>query len=358
VSEGEPTTAAIGSGEHRTLSIGSAGEPTTAAIGSESEPNRPTGRPTHTTAELLRGYRRAPRFYQDRARRTIAPRSSGRGAYATRWQPQDGWKARRPSRRPRPVPTGCHPWWVPRSNPKTAADERFEAYLSEHRIPFEYEPNWAEEFGIEVEDNPDYLVDPDGARVICEVKQFESTAITERLLRSPGRAIGISPKEEFRPIRSKVTQTARDQLSPFKGMGIPLVVVLANPLAADVRLDDFEVTHALLGNPKERISHRPGMPPDSPARTIAEDYGALISIQEDGTIINHHPFVSAVVVVHQWPQRRDVTDDSYRWMDVYDVSGNPTPPGFSGTPLPRHVFNGPRDCWYGFTDNGFGSLRP
>jgi hypothetical protein len=76
---------------------------------------------------------------------------------------------------------GWHHSPVVRSNPKTAADERFEAYLSEHRIPFKYEPDWADEFGIDVEDNPDYLLDPDGARVICEMKQFESTWIKDRL---------------------------------------------------------------------------------------------------------------------------------------------------------------------------------
>jgi len=224
---------------------------------------------------------------------------------------------------------------VARSNPKTAADKRFEAYLSEHRTLFDYEPDWAEEFGIEVEDNPDYLLDSDGARAICEVKQFESTRIKDRLLRMPGEAVRISPREEFGPIRSKVTQTAKEQLSPFQGLGVPLVVVLADPLNADVQLDDYSVAHALLGNPKVTFTVGPEGPTDAPATEKAEDYGALISIQEDGTITNHHPFVSAVVVVHQWPQRRDVTDDSYRWVDVYDVSGNPTPPGFSGTPLPR-----------------------
>jgi hypothetical protein len=244
---------------------------------------------------------------------------------------------------------------VPRSNPKTAADERFEAYLWEHGIPFEYEPDWAEEFGIEVEDNPDYLVDPDGTRVICEVKQFESTRITERLLRSPGQASWVSAKEEFGPIRSKVTQTAQEQLRPFRGLAVPLVIVLANPLNADVDLDFYTVAHALLGNPKLRISHKPGMPPDSLPAPVAEDYGALISIQEDGTV-NHHPFVSAVVTVHQWPPTGVATEDSYRWVHVYDVSSNPTRPGFSGTPLPRHIFNGPRDHWWGFTDEGFGEI--
>jgi hypothetical protein len=248
---------------------------------------------------------------------------------------------------------------VARSNPKTAADELFEAYLTEHGITFEYEPDWAAKFGIEVERNPDYLIDPVGARVICEVKQFESTRIMDRLFASPGRAIRISPKEEFLPIQSKVSETAQEQLSPFTGLGIPLVVVLANPLVGDPHLDPYQVSHALIGDPVIRITHPPGMPPDAPVTQLHEvGHGAFISLQPDGTRINRHPFVSAVVTVHQWPRRGVVSDDSYRWVHVYDVSGNPTPPGFSGTPLPRRIFNGPRDCWYGFTDGGFGRITP
>jgi hypothetical protein len=245
---------------------------------------------------------------------------------------------------------------VARSNPKTAADELFEAYLTEHRIPFEYEPDWAARFGIEVEDNPDYLVDPEDTRAVCEVKKFESTAITERLLRSPGQAEWISPREEFGPIRSKVTQAAREQLAPFAGLGVPLVVVLANPLNADVHLDPYSVVHALLGNPKASLEVGPEGLTAAPVTEIAEDYGALISIQPDGATVNHHPFVSAVVAVGQWPPTGVVSEGSHGRADVYDVSGNPTPPGFNGTPLPRRLFNGPRDRWWGFTKRGFGEI--
>jgi hypothetical protein len=134
------------------------------------------------------------------------------------------------------------------------------------------------------------------------------------------------------------------------------VVVLADPLNADVHLDFYSVAHALLGNPKVTIPVGPEGPTDAPVTEKAEDYGALISVQPDGTNVNHHPFVSAVIVVHQWPQRRVVTDDSYRWVDVYDVSGNLAPPGFNGVPLPRAVFSGARDRWYGFTEGRFGEI--
>src|SRR5437763_10830303 len=118
-------------------------------------------------------------------------------------------------------------------NPKTAADERFEAYLADHGIPYAYEPAWEELFGINLADNPDFLVDPDGTRAICEVKQFETRRITDRLIKSGGAAT-LSDQEVFGAIRAKLTEAAREQLRAFAGLRVPLVVTLANRLAADV----------------------------------------------------------------------------------------------------------------------------
>jgi hypothetical protein len=137
---------------------------------------------------------------------------------------------------------------VARSNPKTAADERFEACLDDHEVAYLYEPDWRALFGVETEANPDYLVEPDGARSICEVKQFETTRIRDRF--SPGHRGGVlGPQEVFGAVRWAMTNTAREQLLPFAGLGVPLVIVLANPLGADVMLDDEHVTLAIMGNP-------------------------------------------------------------------------------------------------------------
>jgi hypothetical protein len=279
---------------------------------------------------------------------------------------------------------------VARSNPKTAADERFEAYLIDHGIPYEYEPPWEERLGVEVEVNPDFLVEPDGAKVVAEVKQFETTHIRDRL--SPGRVVTLSGREVYRHLRSAMTTTAREQLLPFQRAGVPLVVVLANPLGADVAMDDEHLTHAICGNQKVRFAVGPDAPPDAPPQHIAEDYGAFISITEDGPV-NHHPHVSAIVVVHERTHNQDwihemlakepdpeglenlgekmaryletirrreeageAPEGSYRWVEVYDLSGNPTPPGFQGVALPRALFDGKRDRWYGFTEDGFGEI--
>lgn len=146
---------------------------------------------------------------------------------------------------------------------------------------------------------------------------------------------------------------------------------------------------------KVRISIGPGglaNDPDEPAQLVADGYGAFISDTETG-LVNYHPHVSAVVVVHERTNKQDwieatianerdpggledvgaamvgymktirrleeageAPDGSYRWVEIYDLSGNPTSPGFQGVPLTGGVFSGPRDRWYGFTDEGFGEL--
>jgi hypothetical protein len=180
-------------------------------------------------------------------------------------------------------------------------------------------------------------------------------------------------------------------------LGVPLVIALTNPLGADVALDFFHVAYAILGNPKYTIP----VGPDGPVgegEMIAKDYGAFVSVVQDGKrtrLVNHHTHISAVVVVHErelaadWRQEvfarqpkispaagRDERvehfnrlrvaleqagpppEGAYRWASVYDLSGNPTEPGFQGTPLPRSLFDGPRDEWFGFRDGDFGELDP
>jgi hypothetical protein len=274
-------------------------------------------------------------------------------------------------------------------NPKTAGDQRFEAYLVDREIPYEYEPPWKERLGVSTKRNPDFLIEPAGARVVAEGKQFETTRITDRLTRSGGTA-ALSDREVYGNLRAKMTSTAREQLLPFADAGVPLVVVLANPLGADVSMDFHHVSHAILGNPKFTISVGPNAPPNDPGEYFAEDYGAFVSVTGTG-LVNHHPDVSAVVVVQERAHEQDwieakfaeepdadtfedtgaamlhylgvrdrlaaegetAPEGSYRWVDVYDLSGNPTPPGFRGVPLPRALFSGPRDRWYGFTAEAF-----
>jgi hypothetical protein len=57
----------------------------------------------------------------------------------------------------------------------------------------------------------------------------------------------------------------------------------------------------------------------------------------DGRWLNRVPHLSAVITLygpHDFPH-----------VDVYDLSGSP---GFTGTPVPRSMFDGDNDVWFGF----------
>jgi hypothetical protein len=278
----------------------------------------------------------------------------------------------------------------------TVGEEVVASYFVEHGVSFEFEPPWSEVLGIEVADNPDFLVDPGVVRAVVEVKQFETTRLRDRFARS-NRTVTLGDAEVFGSIRRQMTQPAREQLLAFAGLGVPLVVALTNPLGGDVALDFFHVAHAILGNPKYTIPVGPEGPVAA-GEMIAEDYGAFVSVIQDGQqtrLVNQHPHVSAVAVINErelaadWrqavfarqprispganhdervahfnrvraalEQAGPPPEGAYRWASVYDLSGNPTEPGFQGTPLPRSLFAGPRDEWLGFRGGEFGELDP
>jgi hypothetical protein len=176
-----------------------------------------------------------------------------------------------------------------------------------------------------------------------------------------------------------------------------LLVVLANPLNADVMLDAHHVQAAMWGNPGYviPIDTATGGPAEGQeAYWKLEDYGAFASpVMEDGQIVgwqNRHPHVTAVVVVHERPHSADWREEmmrrhpaadssfeaatdaalkaiqdineaiargeepegSYRWASVYEVNGE------ESVPLPADWFDGPRDERFGYADGGYGRLSP
>jgi hypothetical protein len=97
-------------------------------------------------------------------------------------------------------------------NPKTAADERFEEYLADHGLPYESEPPWKERLKVSAEVNPDFSIDPAGAQVVAEVKQFEATHIPDGRVR-----VGtLSDRDVCGHQRAKMTEAAREQLRPLR----------------------------------------------------------------------------------------------------------------------------------------------
>ena len=229
-----------------------------------------------------------------------------------------------------------------RRNPPTEADQLFAAYLTTRGISHCFEPPWREVFGIEVAANPDYLVERDGVRAVCEVKQFKTTKAWDQLLAAPGRAMPVAPEDDWGPVRFRMNDAAR-KLQPFRGIEVPLVIVLANPVFSDVTLDWHTVAPAILGNDQQTLLVGPDAPLGHEGVATVGGHGTFRYEHEDGSIENLHPHVSGVVVVPNDPDR----------VEVYDLSGNRAPPGFQGTPLPRELFDGPHDRWFGFVGNAF-----
>jgi hypothetical protein len=258
------------------------------------------------------------------------------------------------------------------SGPRTAADERFERYLRDHDFAYRFEPDWAAEVGVVADAKPDYVIARDGLRAIAEVKGFTTDRLRRRF--SDQRYGTLSDKEIFGPVRSAFADAAR-QLAPFASTGLPLIVVLANPAAADVFLDDWHVQHALIGNPAFSI------PIDTstggaagPGHWVATGYAVAIHEKSD--------HVSGVVVVHQreyatdWREaeakkivgegegfeaaadatlqllrvaedaelRGEIPTGSYGWAEVFELHDLHTPPPPS---IPRRLFTHPRDRRFG-----------
>ena len=162
-----------------------------------------------------------------------------------------------------------------------------------------------------------------------------------RLLAALGQAMVVPPEHDYGPVRFKMNDAAR-RLLPFAGLGVPLVVVLANPVFSDVTLDYFTVAPAILGNDQQTFFVGPNAPLGQEGVATVGGHGTFRFERADGSVKNLHPHVSAVVVVPNEPDR----------VEVYDLSGNRAPPGFQGTPLPRHLFDGPDDRWFGFPGDG------
>ena len=125
---------------------------------------------------------------------------------------------------------------------RTASERRFERYLQAQGLVFEFEPD------LGTRARPDYRVTANGVNVICEVKEFKTTWLSDRI-----SSIGVvDARRPTLPVRNRVERAA-EQLAPLAGRGLPLVIVLSNPHQADVDLDPERVWASLYydGGPLE-----------------------------------------------------------------------------------------------------------
>jgi hypothetical protein len=151
---------------------------------------------------------------------------------------------------------------------------------------------------------PDYRLSRGGAGAICEVKEFTTRVITERLMAAPRQTATLSPKEQFGTVRDAISKAAA-QLKPYRDRGEPLVIVLANPHNADVSLDPEDVMAAMYGNPGVRLTL------DTITGTAVDENPSLL---RDGALSTKHAYVSAVVALYR---RRRADDHLDRWKEGY-----------------------------------------
>jgi hypothetical protein len=272
------------------------------------------------------------------------------------------------------------------------AETRFAAYLDAHAYSWAFEPNYQDALGLaeRPRTEPDFLISRTETRAVCEVRHFETTRLRDALDKAGGHSSSLDPRLVYGGLRSGIREKA-EQLRPFAELGIPLVIVLANPLGADVMLDSHHVSAAMFGNPSVRFqvdSGAGGLVAGTAMHVALEDYGVFRSPVVHGDQIagweNRFPYVSAVAVVHQRPysmdwrdeiiQRIPVADQSidaasraalralkeinaavaageepdgaYQWLDLYECDGE------EAVALPSSWLDGKRDRRFGFLKTG------
>ena len=236
------------------------------------------------------------------------------------------------------------------STERTPGEEMFEAYLVEHghEVP-EHEPD------LGVAKRPDYVIERDRQRCVCEVKEFAADTSS-----FPGASGTTSAEVVLSPMRSQIREAAR-QLEPLATSGMPLAVVITNPRGALVLTDPNHVVHAMYGDPTVTI-------PIDPAVGGAVGDPVLIA-GRNGKLRVDHPYVSALVLVRY----RDRAIDFYDALNARNAALSPDErvaamnaakdngevpegrylcvdvfPTLSpvAEPLPDVFFNGPDDCLF------------
>jgi hypothetical protein len=204
------------------------------------------------------------------------------------------------------------------------------AYARQHGLggADDHEPNLG---GDEGSPRPDFRLSRGGSAAIVEVKEYETSALDDRM-KSGQSYFTTGDKDEYGQTRDKI-KDARRQLKPYVFRGEALVVGLANPKRLWLSVTDPRMLlMAMEGNPTVT------MPIDTntgaPAGEIEHVYG------RDGTLGNQdHPYISGVAFVQQR------TDDESTDIEDYFVVVCESKRVHEGTAtaIPRDLFTGPRD---------------
>jgi hypothetical protein len=205
-------------------------------------------------------------------------------------------------------------------NPRTRSDILFEAWLRQSGYRnFTYEP--AGTSG----GNPDFRVRLPSLEIVCEVKEFQATAIVR----------GMSTFDARSPIREKINAAA-SQFRNFKAN--PCVLVLANPHGAFLLLDQPRViAEVMFGNFEFLVPIRIA-PEAEPAPPVILQHGAHGKMRKGRSEEPQNTTISAIMYLRQPVEGR-------LGAIVYE---NP----FARIPLPREHFSGLYDVRVGETGDG------
>jgi hypothetical protein len=174
------------------------------------------------------------------------------------------------------------------------------------------------------------LIDREGSRGLCAVEQVPP----------PGA-------DTLEPIRTAFAAAA-GSLAGLERPGLPLIAVLADERGGGALLNDWNVRLALLGDASHPAADAPGrefvhvsgvavVHESTHAADFRDQYEALYEGDERG-------FEEAMAEAEAEGR---IPAGAYQWVEVFELHALTGAP-----PIPRELFAGQRDQWFGSTNAG------
>jgi hypothetical protein len=190
---------------------------------------------------------------------------------------------------------------APGTRQKSKTEKSFEAYLSQRRVAFDYEP-----FGRH-EKNPDYRFVKNKKTILVEIKEIGETPFQReaaaRLVAHNSGAFSVDPRELYKLLRRRIND-AYKQLRPHQSGADGCVIILGQK-APHYEIGPDSIFYAMYGDPYLSF-------PIDPIRggAIGE---ATTELKVNGAVRQNrrstremhspHPYLSAVGVVEEFNGR-------------------------------------------------------
>jgi hypothetical protein len=252
---------------------------------------------------------------------------------------------------------------------KEISEDWFERYLVDHGVDGgdDHHPD------LGVSKKPDYRISRDSSNgAICEVKEFTTSGMEKRFAVSSGQPMSLSDNEVYGAVRRKISDAA-EQLKPVRDRDEALVVVLANPRRIHVpiwRVND--IVACMYGNQGYSMPINVETGEGGPGEHV---------FLRDGALTGKHRYISAVATLHhgtlaEEARQRWLDENRHRWEGIeerqekaltmleimsaeFDLLAQPEGDYFfvrvystlstvtgKAAPVPRELFNGPRDQYW------------